>query len=120
MWEISLPIWYLPCVAILAGGAIGVWSVTRLFLLSEGKEPIPIEFDDEIHAVYPVSGLLCVVSELSVSMYDPERARLIDRYQANDVLGISWWEGDRLLIASVTGAPLMFRPGPDSVGYLGL
>ena len=120
-WEIVLPIWYSPSVAIFATGTIAVWSATRLYVLAEGKAPARADFDDdEIHAVYSIDDLLCIVGELSVFTYDPERAVTVDRWQANDVLGASWWERDKLMVESSSGTPLTFRPTAASVGYLGL
>jgi len=117
-WEILLPIWYLPSVAVLPGPTIAVWSVSRLFLLVEGKQPVRAELDDEIHAVYAVGHLLCVVCELAVLIYDPERASVVDRYVAEDVLGDSWWEGDRLLVESFSGPPLVFSLSASGVGVV--
>jgi len=119
-WEVVLPIWCLPCIAILSAGVIAVWSVTRLFVLSEGKDPVRADFDDEIRAVYSVDGILCIVAELSIFIYDPGRATIVSRWQANDVLRASWWEGDKLMVESSSGTPIMFRPSAEAVGYLGL
>ena len=118
-WEILLPKWYPPSVAILPRSRIAVWAVTRLFLLSQGRKPIQVDLQDEIHAVYGVEHLLCVVCELAVLLYDAEAASVVDRYVAEDVLGESWWEGDRLLVASFTGPPLAFRPSPAGIGFAG-
>jgi len=117
-WEIVLPIWYLPSVAVLPGPIIAVWSVSRLFLLVEGKQPVRADLDDEIHAVYVVGRRLCIVCELAVLIYDPENASVVDRYVAEDVLGESWWEGNRLLVGSYSGPPLVFTPTASGVGLV--
>jgi hypothetical protein len=117
-WDIVLPSWSLPSVAVLPGPTIAVWSVSRLFLLAEGKPPIRVEFDDEVHAVYAVGRLLCVVCELAVLIYDPERASIVDRYEAEDVLGDSRWEGEKLLVESFSGPPLAFFPSAAGVGLV--
>ena len=117
-WEIVLPIWYLPSVAVLPGPIIAVWSVSRLYLLVEGKQSVRAELDDEINAVYAVGRLLCIVCELAVLIFDPESASVIDRYVAEDVLGNSWWEGDRLFVGSFSGPPLVFSPTASGVGLV--
>lgn len=113
-WEFALPIWYLPSVAIL-GETIAVWAATRLYLLASGKQAVRAEFDDEVHAVFAVGGRFCVVGELSVFVYDADRGTVVDRFQANDVLGASWWEGERLLVESVSGRPHVFSPSADAL-----
>jgi hypothetical protein len=71
-WEIVLPIWYMPSVAIL-GDAVAVWAATKLFFLAAGREAVRAEFDDEVHAVYAIDRRFCVVGELSVFVYDADR-----------------------------------------------
>ena len=73
-WEIVLPIWYLPSVAIL-GDTVAVWAATRIFFLVTGQEVVRADFEDEVHAVYAVDGKFCIVGELSVFMYDADRRR---------------------------------------------
>jgi hypothetical protein len=119
-WEISLPRWSLPSVALLAGRSVAVWSGTRLFVMMEGQEPARADFEDEVHAVYSVGSVLCIVAELSVSMYDVQRAVIIDQWRARDVLGRSWWEENILFVESVSGMPLMFKPDTVGVGYVGM
>lgn len=118
-WEIDLPIWNFPSVGILPARTIAVWSVTRLYLLAEGGEAARIDLDDEIHGVYSVFGNLCIVCELSVLLYDPEHAVVLERFDADDVLGECWWEGDRLWVDSFSGEPLEFVPTAQGLGYLG-
>jgi hypothetical protein len=116
-WEIALPIWYQPSVAIL-GGTIAVWAATRLFFLTCGKQAVRADLDDEVHAVFAVDGRFCVVGELSVLIYDADRGRIVDRVQADDVLGASWWEGEILCVESSLGRPHMFSPSADAVHLL--
>jgi hypothetical protein len=118
-WEVTLPKWYPPSVAILSGSRIAVWAATRLYLLAQGRKPIQVDLQDEIHAVYGVEHLLCVVCELAVLLYDAEATSVVDRYVAEDVLGESWWEGARLLVTSFTGPPLAFHPSPAGIGFAG-
>lgn len=118
-WEVTLPKWYPPSVAILAGPKIAVWAVTRLFLLAPGQGPVQIDLQDEIGAVYAVEHLLCVVCELAVLLYDARTSSVVDSYVATDVLGESWWEDDRLLVTSFSGSPLTFRPSSAGVGFIG-
>jgi len=113
-WEVVLPIWYLPSIAIL-GDTIAVWAATRLFFLVSGKQAVRADFDDEVHAVFAVDGRFCVVGELSVFVYDADRGAVVDRFQADDVLGASWWEGGRLFVESASGRPHMFSPSADAV-----
>ncbi|HEY8207839.1 MAG TPA: hypothetical protein VIG99_10190 [Myxococcaceae bacterium] len=114
-WEIVLPAWYLPSVAIL-GDTTAVWAATRLFFLASGKQAVRADFDDEIHAVFAVDGRFCVVGELSVSIYDAGRGAIVDRFQSGDVLGASWWEGGKLFVESAAGRPHIFSPSADAVG----
>jgi hypothetical protein len=53
-----------------------------------------------------------IVSEFAVPLYDLERAVIFERFEAQDVLGASWREGDRLHVESASGAPLVFMPQP--------
>lgn len=113
-WEIVLPMWYLPSVALL-GDTVAVWAATRLFLLATGKGAVRADFDDEVHAVYAIDGKFCVVGELSVFVYDADRAAIVDRFQSDDVLGTSWWEGEKLFVESASGSPYTFNPSTDAV-----
>lgn len=113
-WEIVLPIWYLPSIAIL-GDTVAVWAATRLFFLVAGKEAVRADCDDEVHTVYAVDGRFCVVGELSVFVYDADRRAIIDRFQTDDVLGTSWWDGGRLFVDTASGRPHIFSPTADSV-----
>lgn len=113
-WEIVLPIWYLPSVAML-GDTVAVWAATRLFFLASGKHAVRADFDDEVHAVYAVDGNFCVVGELSVSIYDADQSVIVDRFQADDVLGTSWWEGGRLFVKSGSENPYTFNPSAYAV-----
>lgn len=113
-WEIVLPLWYLPSVAIL-GDTLAVWAATRLFFLAAGKQVIRADFDDEVHAVYAVDGRFCVVGELSVFIYDADRGAIVDRFQADDVLGTSWWEDGKLFVESASGRPHAFNPSAEAV-----
>lgn len=108
-WEIALPIWCPPSVAIFSD-TFAVWAATRLFLLIPGEEAVRADFDDEVHAVYAVEGKFCIVAELSVFVYDAQRGAIVDNFQADDILGNSWWEGERLFVESVSGKPHSFVP----------
>jgi hypothetical protein len=114
-WEVLLPIWYLPSVAILED-TIAVWAATRLYFLTPGKQAVRADFDDEVRAVFAAEGRFCVVGELSVFIYDADRGAVVDRFQADDVLGASWWEGESLFVESVSGRLHVFRPSADAVG----
>lgn len=118
-WELVLPIWYLPSVAIL-GDTIAVWVATRLYFLATGKQAVRADFDDEVHAVYAVDGRFCVVGELSVFIYDAEQGEVVDRFHADDVLGASWWKGERLFVQSASGKVHMFSPSADAVRSMSL
>ncbi len=113
-WDLVLPIWYLPSVAIL-GDTIAVWAATRLYLLTSGMQAVRADFDDEVHAVFAADSRFCVVGELSVFVYDADRGVVVDRFQADDVLGASWWEGERLFVESASGTPHVFNPSADAV-----
>jgi hypothetical protein len=113
-WELVLPIWYLPSVAIL-GDTLAVWAATRLYFMAPGKQIIRADFDDEVHAVFAVDHRFCVVGELSVFIYDADRGAVVDRFQADDVLGASWWEGENLFVKCASGKPYIFSPSADAV-----
>jgi hypothetical protein len=118
-WDVTLPKWNPPSVAILPGPRIAVWSGTRLFLLIRDAGPIQVDLQDEVHAVYWVDQQLCLVCELGVFLYDAKASSIIDRYVASEVLGESWWEGERLLVASFDGPQLTFHPSPAGLGFAG-
>lgn len=113
-WDIALPIWYQPSVALM-GDTVAVWAATRLFFLRTGKQAVRADFDDEVHAVYAIDGRFCVVGELSVFIYDAARGAVVDRFQADDVLGTSWWEGGKLLVESASGVLHTFSPSADAL-----
>lgn len=113
-WELVLPIWYLPSIAVI-GDTIAVWAATRLYFLVTGKPAVRADFDDEISAVYAVDGRFCVVGETSVFVYDAEHGEVVDRFQADEVLGADWWEDERLFVQSVSGKLHMFSPTADAV-----
>ena len=116
--EVELPIWYTPSVAFLPAETTAVWAVDTLYLLRNDRSPLRIEFTDEIHAVYGIDGALCVVGELSVLIYDSSRGIVVDEYSAEDVLGESWWEGERLIVEGIGGLPIVFCPTATAVGYV--
>lgn len=115
-WELVLPIWYDPSVSILSETSFAIWAGCSLYVVDHAAPPVEVDFDDEIHAVYRLEHRLCIVGELSVSVYDPARAVVVDSYQAKDVLGDSWWEGDRLWVEAWEEPPIQFAPTADSVG----
>ncbi|WP_129775619.1 hypothetical protein [Peristeroidobacter soli] len=114
-WRVDLPIWYLPGVAILDASAIALWAGARFHLLVPGKAAVSVDLEDEVHAIYGVGSSLCIVSELSVLLYEPTARRVLDRFDADDVLGESWWEERRLMVQASSGAALVFTPTPTSL-----
>jgi hypothetical protein len=118
-WQVKLPIWYFPSVGVLGAATIAVWSVARLYFLIEGKSAIRLDLQDEINAVYPVTaGTFCIVSELSVTLYDLERARVIDKFLSDDVLGASWWHDGLLSVENASQEVLLFVPTVQGLGYV--
>ena len=67
-----------------------IWAGVNLYQMQIDQPPKVVEFDDEIHAVYSIESLLCVVCELSVRLLDPG-FRELDRIESDCVLGRSWW-----------------------------
>ena len=120
-WEIKLPIWYFPSVGVLGASTVAIWSVARLYFLIEGRSAIRLDLQNEIHAVYRVTaGVFCIVSELSVALYDLERAQVIESFQSDDVLGASWWHDAHLYVESASQDALMFSPTAQGLGYVGV
>src|SRR5687768_13413811 len=67
-WDVNLPSWYFPSLAILSDTLTAIWAVTTLYLLQPRTQPSRLISDDEIHSVYLVdhNRALCTVCELSV------------------------------------------------------
>lgn len=112
-WEIALPIWCVPSVAIL-GATVVVWAARRMFVMAAGKEIVRADLDDEVDAVYEVNGNLCIVGELSVAIYDVRSKMVVDRFDCDEVLGTSWWLGEKLFVQSESGKLYVFRPTSDA------
>lgn len=112
-WEVALPIGCLPSVAIL-GSSVVVWAATRMFVMAADKEIIRADLGDEVHAVYEVNGNLCIVGELSVAIYDVHRKMVVDRFDCDEVLGTSWWLGEKLFVQGESGKLYIFHPTSDA------
>ena len=109
-WDIELTRWYAPSVGLLSDDAVAVWASTRLYLLVSHEAPRLLDLDDEVHAVFVVEGSLLVVTELSVVLIDLSKGNSVDRFDAEDVLGRAWWQGDDLEVERPGKPPLRFRP----------
>ncbi|RME60292.1 hypothetical protein D6779_02460 [Candidatus Parcubacteria bacterium] len=112
---VCLPSWAVPSVALL-GKHVAVWAGTNLYLFSEKDEPRRLQMDEEVDAVYEVGPSICIVGELSIRIFDGNLHE-VDRYEADDVLGRSWWEGDCLLV-ELENATLKFSVSPNHLRKL--
>jgi hypothetical protein len=105
---------YLPGFSITPPRVI-IWGGMKFFTLDmESQELGEFASEDELHAVYDLGGVLCLVGETSVSLFDPDLEIHLARYQHHEVILAHFWEDDSLVIEDFQGKRLSFEVTPQS------
>lgn len=101
--EVRFLTYYLPGYTF-SPSSLAIWGGKRLYLLplADGAST-RIDYDDEIHRVYPLGERRLLVGESSLALVDTIVGRVVDQYLHDEVLTHSRWLEDRLMkVASDT------------------
>jgi hypothetical protein len=105
---------YAPGLSIVPPRVI-VWGGRKFFALNlEGQDFGEFASEDELHAVYDLGGLLCLVGETSVALFDLDARNQVARYEHHEVILAHFWGGDSLVIEDFQGNRLSVEVTPQT------
>lgn len=98
---------------------VAIWAGTRLYVLHSDCRTLTLyDRDDEIHELFISGPSLCLRGESSIGLFHVAGNIEVARFDHNDVILESWWEGTRLWIRDLGGQVLAFDPWDWRKGQL--
>lgn len=108
--EINIFHYYTPPRISFSNNEIAIWGHLNLYLCSLKDDTIKLfAKKDEIHQVYPVDNIWCLVNELSVVLFDPKQKKHISEFFWHEVLLDSYWKDGLLHVKDFEERVLVFN-----------
>lgn len=93
-----------------------VWGGYKIHVFSKLNLDVHvIEHDDEVHWVFEADEILCVVSELSLSLIQPLQSMLITSFSHDEIILDCKWDGEIITLRDLQDRVFSFQVTNQSI-----